>query len=64
MALSDTKGTETKNLLTAGGAGYKALLGALEAVRGTHRVSDKEPENQYQALQRYTRDLTEAARKG
>ncbi|HET9426344.1 MAG TPA: ATP-dependent chaperone ClpB [Gemmatimonadaceae bacterium] len=64
LALSDTKGTETKNLLTAGGVDYKKLLAALEAVRGTHRVTDKEPENQYQALQRYTRDLTEAARKG
>jgi len=64
LALSDTKGTETKNLLTAGGSDYKKLLGALEAVRGTHRVTDQTPENQYQALQRYTRDLTEAARKG
>jgi ATP-dependent Clp protease ATP-binding subunit ClpB len=33
-------------------------------VRGGHRVTDQTPENQYQALQRYTRDLTEAARKG
>ncbi len=33
-------------------------------MRGTHRVTDQEPENQYQALQRYTRDLTDAARKG
>src|SRR6201996_470927 len=37
---------------------------ALEAVRGSHRVTDQTPENQYQALQRYTRDLTDAARKG
>ena len=47
-----------------GGATHEALLEALEAVRGTHRVTDQNPENQYQALQRYTRDLTEAARKG
>ena len=33
-------------------------------MRGTHRVTDQTPENQYQALQKYTRDLTEAARKG
>ena len=33
-------------------------------MRGTHRVTDQTPENQYQALQRFTRDLTEAARKG
>ena len=46
------------------GATHKALLEALEAVRGSHRVTDQTPENQYQALQRYTRDLTDAARKG
>ena len=64
LALSDTKGTETRTLLSALGAGRGALLEALQAVRGSHRVTDQTPENQYQALQRYTRDLTEAARKG
>src|SRR3954466_15764207 len=64
LALSDVKGTESRTILGGVGANYKALLGALEAVRGTHRVTDQTPENQYQALQRYTRDLTEAARKG
>jgi ATP-dependent Clp protease ATP-binding subunit ClpB len=64
LALSDTKGTETKNLLSSSNANYKALIESLEAVRGTHRVTDKDPENQYQALKRYTRDLTEAAQKG
>src|SRR5512132_2859940 len=64
LALSDTKGTESRTLLTSAGATHKALLEALEAVRGTHRVTDQNPENQYQALQRYTRDLTDAARRG
>src|SRR5215510_7894772 len=64
LALSETKGTETRGLLTAAGANHKELLEALKAVRGTHRVTDQNPENQYQALQRYTRDLTDAARKG
>src|SRR5215467_11270804 len=64
LALSDTKGAESKALLNAAGATYDALLESLEQVRGTHRVTDQTPENQYQALQRYTRDLTEAARKG
>ena len=41
-----------------------AVLEALKAVRGSHRVTDQTPENQYQALQRFTRDLTELARKG
>jgi ATP-dependent Clp protease ATP-binding subunit ClpB len=64
LALSDVKGTESRNLLSGAGAGHDALLEALESVRGSHRVTDQTPENQYQALQRYSRDLTEAARKG
>jgi len=64
LALADTKGTETRGVLSGVGATHAALLEALEAVRGSHRVTDQTPENQYQALQRYTRDLTEAARKG
>src|SRR5687767_14252252 len=64
LALADVKGTETRTLLTAAGATHADLLEALQSVRGSHRVTDQTPENQYQALQRYTRDLTEAARKG
>ena len=64
LALSDAKGTESRTILTGAGAGRAALLEALQAVRGTHRVTDQNPENQYQALQRYTRDLTDAARRG
>ncbi|HWJ24164.1 MAG TPA: Clp protease N-terminal domain-containing protein, partial [Gemmatimonadaceae bacterium] len=64
LALSDVKGTESKALLNAAGATREALLEALRQVRGSHRVTDQTPENQYQALQKYTRDLTDAARKG
>jgi len=64
IALTDVKGAETANLLKAQGVTKAGLLEALESVRGAHRVTDQSPENQYQALQRYTRDLTEAARKG
>ncbi len=64
LALSDAKGTETKTALNALGGTHAALLQAIEAVRGAHRVTDQTPENQYQALQRYTRDLTEDARRG
>ena len=64
IALSDAKGAESRNLLAGVGATRAALLEALQSVRGSHRVTDQSPENQYQALQRYTRDLTEAARTG
>ncbi len=41
-----------------------ALLVALRAVRGNHRVTTPDPEQTYQALAKYGRDLTEAAREG
>ncbi len=64
LALSETKQTETRALLTTLKAPHKELLTAIEAVRGSHRVTDQTPENQYQALQKYSRDLTDAARSG
>ena len=41
-----------------------ALMKALAEVRGTQRVTDPEAEGKYQALAKYTRDLTELARNG
>ncbi len=41
----------------------ETLLTALRDVRGSHRVTSQNPENQYQALQRFGVDLTEAARR-
>ncbi len=42
----------------------EALLAALRDVRGSHRVTSQDPENQYQALERFGLDLTERARAG
>ena len=47
--------------LRAAGATHEALLKALEEVRGSHRVTDQSPEDKFQALEKYGRDLTEAA---
>ncbi|MGH1502498.1 MAG: ATP-dependent chaperone ClpB [Acidimicrobiales bacterium] len=41
-----------------------ALLAALVEIRGSHRVTSQNPEDQYQALERYGRDLTADARNG
>jgi ATP-dependent Clp protease ATP-binding subunit ClpB len=41
-----------------------ALLDALKEIRGSHRVTSQNPEEQYRALEKYGRDLTEDARKG
>jgi len=46
------------------GVSKDELLLALQAVRGSHRVTSQNPEEQYQALEKYGRDLTEAARAG
>ncbi|WP_456600470.1 ATP-dependent Clp protease ATP-binding subunit [Blastococcus sp. SYSU DS0616] len=40
------------------------LLAGLQQVRGSHRVTSPDAEEQYQALEKYGRDLTEEARKG
>ena len=44
--------------------GREELLGALREVRGSHQVTSQNPEDQYQALEKYGRDLTELARSG
>lgn len=64
LALSDAKGLESTRLLATVGAHKQALHDALKLVRGSHKVTDQAPEQQYQALKRYTRDLTDAARRG
>jgi ATP-dependent Clp protease ATP-binding subunit ClpB len=46
------------------GVSHDDLLVALREVRGSHRVTSENPEGQYQALEKYGRDLTEEARKG
>src|SRR5690349_12012530 len=46
------------------GVGREELLSALREVRGSHRVTSQNPEEQFQALERYGRDLTQAARDG
>jgi ATP-dependent Clp protease ATP-binding subunit ClpB len=48
----------------SGGVTYDKLLRALASVRGAQRVTDKDPEGKFQALDKYCRDLTAAARAG
>ena len=52
------------DVLRSGGADRERLLAALEDVRGSHRVTDQSPEDKFQALEKYGRDLTEAAAQG
>ena len=50
----------------AGGLGVtvESVLQALQSVRGSRRVTDEAPEDKYEALKKYGRDLTDDARKG
>jgi ATP-dependent Clp protease ATP-binding subunit ClpB len=51
-------------ILTEAGADARTVLEALGQVRGPHRVTDESPEDKFEALKRYSRDLTELARQG
>jgi len=63
LALADDKG-ETARLLKDNGLARKALVSAIEAVRGGGGVNTQEAEGQREALKKYTIDLTERARQG
>ena len=63
LAVTDVDGA-LKKLLAEGGVNHEAVLNALVEVRGSHRVTSADPERQFQALEKYGRDLTEAARQG
>ena len=63
LALADSAGAAGK-LLHGGGSTRERLLKALADLRGSRRVTDQSPEDQFQALKRFTRDLVAAARNG
>jgi ATP-dependent Clp protease ATP-binding subunit ClpB len=63
LALTQVKG-EAKEILGTAGVDHAAVLSALKDVRGGSRVTDQNPEDKYQALQKYGRDLVEMARLG
>ena len=63
LALTETK-SPAGDALRQHGADHATVLEALQGVRGNQRVTDQDPEGKYEALDRYTRDLTAAARQG
>jgi ATP-dependent Clp protease ATP-binding subunit ClpB len=64
LAIADAKGATAAQILRRHGVVPDAVLKALQSVRGTQRVTDQNPEDKYQALERYARDLTALARRG
>ena len=61
LALTEDKGT-TGKLLKESGITKNIILSALKDIRGTQRVTSQNPEETYQALQKYGRDLNELAK--
>jgi ATP-dependent Clp protease ATP-binding subunit ClpB len=65
LAIADPETTHAAGeILRRRGGGREALLGVLAKVRGGARVTDERPEEKYEALARYTQDLTAQAGKG
>ena len=65
LALADpSRPTPVQRMLAKSGVTRDALLQALAGVRGGQRVTDESPEHKYEALEKYGRDLTTAARQG
>jgi len=64
LGLIEVPESPASQLVREMGVSKEALLKALQQARGTHRVTDQNPESRYQALARYGRDLTEQARRG
>ena len=62
LAMLDAEGP-AREILKTRGVTRDATLEALKSVRGNQRVTDQNPEARYQSLEKYTRDLTELARK-
>ena len=55
---------ESGKILRELGAARDKILNALVSIRGAQRITDPNPEEKYQALEKYSRDLTDLARKG
>jgi ATP-dependent Clp protease ATP-binding subunit ClpB len=56
--------SQAEALLRRHGLTKDRVYGALNEIRGNQRVTDPNPENKYQALEKYGRDLTDLARQG
>ncbi len=64
LALALEKGTDAARILSEAGVTAQTLNAAIEALRKGRTADSASAENQYDALKKYARDLTEAAREG
>jgi len=64
LAILEDGTTPAARILTASGVTSELVLRGLQKVRGGHRVTSEDAETKYDALERFSRDLTELARQG
>lgn len=64
LAIADEKNGISARILKENGASKDAIMKALKDIRGSSRVTDQNPEEKYEALKKYGRDLTELAASG
>ncbi len=64
IAISENRNTDAGRILSDQGVVKDAILKVMREIRGSQRVTDQNPEDKYQALKKYGRDLTELARLG
>ncbi len=64
LALCDEKNGETPRILLRHGINRDAILKVLIDIRGSQRITDPNPEEKYQALDKFSRNLTDLARLG
>ncbi len=64
LGILHLKNLEVNRLLSRFKIDENKVLKALMEIRGSQRITDPEPESKYQALEKYTRDLTALARQG
>jgi ATP-dependent Clp protease ATP-binding subunit ClpB len=64
LALCDKKAGEASRILKASGVDRDAILKVLMEIRGNQRITDPNPEEKYEALKKFSRNLTDMARSG
>jgi len=64
LALVGLRNTPAGRILNEAGVQKENIYMALKEIRGSQRVTDQNPEEKYQALERYSKDLVELARRG
>ncbi|MFN7973607.1 MAG: ATP-dependent chaperone ClpB [Acidobacteriota bacterium] len=64
IGVAEVKDSDASRILKSLGITKDAIYKALVAIRGNQRVTDQNPEEKYQALQRYAKDLTQLAAEG